>query len=221
MIINTSYFINELAIPNIGANTPIETGNQTRLQRCIDVYEREVLIYGLGRQLYEEFISNIDQNPLSVDYGNLILGANVIWERLLLGYTYTIGSTDYYWNGLRYTIETSANIIYKSLIAYYVYAKYVEQNVSNLTDLGVVAENAKNADLVSPSPKIVYAWREFYKMYGTNEWNYNRLFASPVYELLNVTNTGEVSLFKFLIDNRSDYSTWRFTQLDNKNSFGI
>ena len=223
MIINTRYFVNDIHIPNIGDNTPIETGNQNRAQWFIDVYEREALIFGLGRQLYEEFISNIEQNPLNVNYGNLLAGADVIWERLLNGYTYTIGSRQYYWNGLRYTINNSSNTVYKSLLAYYVYYRYVENNVSNLTDLGVAAENVKNADLVSPAPKMVFAWREFHKMYGVNTENYNRRFSYPIYYPgeLNVYGTGEVSLYKFLRDNRSDYPTWQFTNLENKNSFGL
>lgn len=229
MIINTNFFITaDIAIPLVGSNTPIETGNQNDLQWYIDVYEREVLIKGLGRQLYELFIAEIQQDQNDANYGNLIPGASQRFTDLLDGLTYMDGDENRYWNGLRFTIATSNQTALRSLVAYYIYYRYVNDRVSNLTNLGVVSEMAKNANLTDPTPKMSEAWRNFFRMYQ-GEYHYNdspygnRYYYNGFYvqDYSAYNRTGEVSLWRFLQDNSDIYPEWEFTPCEDVNQFNI
>lgn len=57
-LIDSSYFVGELLIPNTTGNHPAQTVNTTELDRFILLYEREYLIKLLGKTLYDEFIAH-------------------------------------------------------------------------------------------------------------------------------------------------------------------
>lgn len=221
MIINNhNYFTtNDINIPNVGENTPIETGNQNHLQWYIDVYERELLIMALGRQLYQDFITNIVQDPSDPSYGDPIPAADPVWINLLTGTTYTQNSATHYWNGLRYTITLGSRVQHQSLIAHYIYYKYLKDNTTNLTNLGVATENIKNATQTDPTPKMIKAYRTFYNQYGGEHNPYVNPY--PHHPNYTFTNSRQVTLYHFLSHHTQDYPNWQFTHLENQNQFNI
>lgn len=230
MIINTfDFFITtDTKVPNVGTNSDTATGNQSLLQWYIDTYEPEVLIKGLGRDLYELFIANFEVDRTNVEYGNLSGGSPPRFIDLLDGLTYTINGENRYWNGLRFRTDPSTNpqAALRSLLIYYVYYKYLNDNVDSLTDLGVAIEAVKNADIVDPTRLMVFVWREFIKMYGgitdRHVSRYGGHFINGFFvQDFSSDNTGEVSLFQYLNDNKDVYPEWEFTACQNINQFGI
>lgn len=230
MIINTfDFFIRtDTKVPNVGISSPTDTGNQDLLQWYIDTYEPEVLIKGLGRELYDLFVAEFDVDRTSPTYGELLGGAPQRFINLLDGLTYTLNGEDFYWNGLRFRTDPSTNpqAALRSLIVYYVYYRYVNDNVDNLTNLGVAVEDVKNANITDPTRLMVFVWRKFFDLYQRGYYtgrygyrcNYNGF---PVIDYTGYNNTREVSLWKFLNDNRDTYPEWRFTACENINEFGI
>lgn len=58
-IIDSSYFVGEISIPNITGTSPIVTVNLANLNRLISIYEKDYLTRLLGSTLYDEFIADL------------------------------------------------------------------------------------------------------------------------------------------------------------------
>ena len=134
MLIDIDYFKGALQIPNIEKDS---TGFESNY---IDVYEKEILTHLLGNTLYQNMIANYQSGTPSV-------GVDLVEGKT---YTVTINQIDYTvkWNGLINTDEIS-------LISYYVYYNYVQQNYQQLTGLGVGAQNMGNATVIDPNEYVV------------------------------------------------------------------
>lgn len=209
-ITNASYYVGKRHIPNIGSDAIDLIGNDNTFQGYIDTLEREALIDALGRKEYENFISNLDVN------GDLIPGADAKWDRLLNGHTYTIDGETCYWDGLKYEV----GVMKESLLADYVYSRYVEDNQSSMGDVGMTSSKSENGMRVSANQRIVNAWNDFIKVRGGHRCPIDYGYLGPMNLYVDQFNHN-VTLYKFLDDNKTDYPDWKFKHLYYKNSFGI
>ena len=156
-IIDYTYFQQgERYVPNarsIDASEGVGSSAQSVLQGFIEKYERVLLIEALGADLYTTLQGIIDA-------GTLDNVGNEKWKALVDGETYTTVDGDkYVFNGLRGNNKTN------SLIADYVYCKYLKEGEIVYTTTGTVKDISKNAISVSATPKYVTAWNSFIKLY--------------------------------------------------------
>ena len=217
MIIDNTYFVGILHLAQVGVDVSGVGNNNAEIQHYIDTYENELLELALGVRLKEEF-----QSQFITDSPVLMPGADAKWTRLLDGHTYTKDSIDYYWKGLRY-----GDVLFqKSLIANYVYYKYVKDKEVQKTTLGVVKAGSENSSSASAIPTLTRVWNDLYKWYGGGDCVNN--FVSYYYKGVLVNdyfnssnNSKDVSLFQFILDNQSDYDNWYFTPIEDKNQFNL
>lgn len=178
MIIDYTYFRGEITIAQ---KSQLEVRED--LQLLINKYEPVYLKQLMGFALYTAFIAGID--PIS--------GAEQRWIDLLEGVVYEANGRDYEWMGFE-------NNLKESVIANFVYSKYIQKEIEQTTGIGQVRPTAENAVIVSALPKIVRAWNEMvnwqkafihyldqnksvypeWKPYSQNRWFYFGL--SPDYE---------------------------------------
>ncbi len=217
MIITPTYFVKgELFIPN---STSGNAGNNTAIQNdlatTITKYERELLINALGVTLYNDLSGQTFIN------GDIDAGAPQKWKDLVDGKTYTKDSKEFIWDGLK-------GFDGNSLIAYYIYCKYLENDEVTYSTTGMANESVTNAEKVSYTSKYVKAWNQFLTQY-------QRLNSGSPIRLINgFGGVGldyygnvdcRVSLYQFLVDsNEADataYPDFQFRLYEGKNSFGI
>lgn len=216
MIIDTSYFIGEIYLPQVGGSASEFVNNNNSIQWYIDKYECEILYKGLGKQLADEFLSNIEPT------GGLIPSADAKWDRLLNGFSYVKNDITYYWKGL---INVKGS--YKSsLMAYYIYYKYIESGLFQNSTLGIVKAVSENSNSVSANTVLTKSWNDMLDWYGGECYNNSvapqYIKGIAFYDYFNgKDNTKEVSLFTFLTDHSIDYENWFFTPLERINRFDI
>lgn len=58
-IIDYTYFTGEISIPNLTGTGPIVTANLAKVNRLIDLYEKDYLIKLLGEDLYDQFVTDL------------------------------------------------------------------------------------------------------------------------------------------------------------------
>ncbi len=126
------------------------------------------------------------------------------WTDLADGKDYTVDYNDVTynvrWDGLRNTVK-------ESLIAYYVYNRYVRANYQQLTGLGVGAQHMENAEIVSPNQKLIWSNNECARLSSDMQ------LTSP-------------SLFNFLsnavdVDDVPIYTNWLYTPIAEMNMFDV
>lgn len=192
MLHTIDYYKGALQIPNLDKDTTAFENNY------MAVYEKEILIKLLGYPLYKEMIDNYNT---SVDdkWKHLVEGADFI---------VTIGGTDYtmHWNGLINTEKIS-------LISYYVWYNYTQQNYQQLTGLGVGSQTPENATVIHPNEKLVWSWNESRKLAG--------LYDYPMIGQEMTYNSVELTLFNFLVHNTDDYTNWLYSPMLEMNVLGI
>ena len=212
MIIDESYFINDIAIANTSGEAVEASLNSAIVKR-----EKEALISVLGYELYELFIAN----PAVQIYKDILDGKEFSFE--FCGKTVTRK-----WVGL-------ANTEKISLLAYYTYFFYEKDRNEINTGVGFVKPKVENAVQENPRLKFVNAWNQYVFQKGDfdkiNKCS-NRLTGSrrlrpnvssfdkfnlTTYEFLN----DDPSLFNFMLANVSDYPTWEFTPEKNINLFDL
>ena len=194
MLIDIDYFKGALQIPNLGKDSTAFQSNY------MAIYEKEVLVKLLGNTLYQEMIANY------------VSGTPSIWVDLVEGKTYEVeyNSETYQvkWNGL-------INDEKISLIAYYVYFNYIQQNYQQATGLGIVQSNTENGTIVSPNQKLVWANNECARLAGSYPY---RLIGESTYTPIE---TLEESLFYFIANNITDYPNWVYNPIKEINVLGI
>lgn len=202
MFIDSTYFTGEIAIPN--------AANETGLTQAITQYEKEILISLLGYKLYSLLLADLSNGePQTQKYIDLVNGAE---------FTHTFDGVDYTlkWEGLINTGKIS-------LIAYYVYYKYVERNVSSFYGTGVSMANTQEGwSRVSPESKMINAWERMRELYGKWPPEYKQYYPYPILGT-DLSETFDLlpSAYHFLLKNKTDYPDWVFTPLWNLNKFGI
>lgn len=210
-LIDTSYFIRDISIPNIDSAP-------NSVQGYIDMYEKEVLIKLLGYDLYKDFMAGLDEDPIPSKWINLRDGADFSFK--FDGHTVSTR-----WEGL-------INESKRSLIAYYVYYKIRVDSVVNTSGIGDVVANAENSKKVSDVPNLVNAWNKMVKLYGYVQDRTRRLvgyeYAYPhAYQTFDrdsdtyLTYNDEPSAYNFLNAYRSVYSNWVFEPIKYMNSWDL
>lgn len=218
MYIDNTYFSGELSVPNSQSypNSNLD-GNKVSLSQFIDEYEVELMTYALGYDLYDEFANSFESN------GELKLAADQKWIDFVNGKEYTLDGKKYRWKGLRYMEGISK----KSLIADYIYCKYLEDYQSSFAGVGMQTESAKNATKISPIPKIVNVWNSFLNKYqGSQGGEYPKMVSTTYGSSVGIDwmhgrSPGALSMYQYLLDNESDFPNLEFGFFRAKNSFGL
>ena len=206
MFIDNTYFVGEIEIPN--KSGPIS--NATAITQAINQYEKEILISLLGYKLYSLLMADLgeDGKPQTQPFIDLINGAE--FEHTFAGQTMTLK-----WNGL-------VNAEKQSLIAYYVYYKYVEREVTHMSGIGNILPGSEKGGRVSSVNKMVNAWdrmRELYGKFSPELRRYYERFNS--HSGLYYIHDDQPSAYNFLFANKESYPDWRFTPIWGINAFGI
>jgi len=192
--IDSTYFVGEISIPN--------AANEVALTQAIGQYEKEILIALLGYPLYKLLIADCTGEggiPETQIYIDLVDGAEFTHE--VNGEEITLK-----WEGLK-------NSALQSLIAYYVFYKYVKRDVTRLYGTGVSIASVKEGwERASPADKLCNAWESMRDLYGRIPVDYKRFFKYPIKgsNLPGVFNY-DPSAYNFLFANKDDYPDWRFT----------
>jgi len=202
--IDSTYFVGEINIP--------QASSDTALAQAIIQYEKEILIQLLGYKLYSLMIVACPLGVPSGVYVDLVEGAE---------FTHSFGGVDYTlkWEGLK-------NTELQSLIAYYVFFKFVERDITRLYGTGIsmaVPSTAdKGWDRVSAVNKLCAVWERMRQLYGKIPPEYKDIYRRPVIgtNLPSVFDI-EPSAYNFLFANKTDYPDWIFTPQWNINAFGI
>lgn len=224
MIIDQSYFTGDIFVPNTGANTSAVVSKNRRFDWYIAQYEPEILIKGLGINLYGELLSNIQTDPLSPEYGQVLPTADQKWSDLVDGTDYG----DKVWRGLRMEVVQGDEVKKMSLIAYYVFYKYWQKEFLQRSTTGVMKADMENGEAKGPSFTMEDAWRSLYEWYGKGikctctPWVFQYWWSIPGYfDKADTYKKTYVDLYTFLHDNRDTYPGWTFTVIENRNRFGL
>jgi hypothetical protein len=202
--VDVDYFNGDVEIPNLDKLPDFQ-------ETYIDRYQKEIQQQTLGIILYDLYISGINEGTIPEKWDNLLNGKS---------YTVTDGSQSIgvKWNGF-------INIENVSLISYYTYAKYVEQNNTQLTRLGNSKAIQENAVSESPRVKLVRAYNNCELLVGNypikSDNQFNILYPSDINEsYLDITAP---SLFNFLYFHKDDYPEWvfQFPDIYSRNRFDL
>lgn len=205
MIINHTYFqLPPLEIPNAIQGISIRTGSETpdnikRLNAVIDRVEHDLLINALGYEQYTELQSQFTDNGDWID------------EPLQKWVDLVDGKGE--WKGLRYTLGTNK----VSLIAYYVYYKFLSQSVSYFTTTGLVTNRGENGQRMMPEGEMCDMWNAFVYMY---QGGYDYRFKYLNWCVCDVLPY-DYSLLRFLTSNSDVYNTSFFRCYELKNMWSI
>ena len=194
MIIDSTYFIREITIPNLD-----KAGNSSTLDTDIVFYEKEILMDALGYQLYSEFITAIEGTPAQ-KWIDLRDGAEFSFE--YSGVTITRK-----WAGLKNSDKIS-------LLAYYTYAMYLRKMHQQLTSIGTVVSQSENSMVVNGSDKFINAWNRFIEQYGEVPDGFD-----PYNESHYIHFDDKPTLYNFLL--AGDYDNWIYTRREGLNAFGF
>jgi hypothetical protein len=137
-VIDSTYFYNLIHIPSLG-----NTVNAASFADYLTQYEKESIERLLGYELAKEVLAYTTGTGRISDIVN--------------GKEFTVNSRLYKWIGLKNTEK-------KSIIANYVYYKYMEDNASQNFVVGNSIPQAENSERVNPVSKMVLAYNNMLKM---------------------------------------------------------
>jgi hypothetical protein len=224
-LIDSTYFEYWNLIPNTNEPDPNNRSSED-LDLIIESVEKEVLSYAFGFKMWNDFKTYILVNGFDTNapqnYKDIVFGKE---------YTKNVGSEtkDCLWAGL---LEENPK---SSLLADIIYYTYKTNNATQTTQFGESKVDTKVGNKASITPKVTKAYNSFvtkfnggiksfpngYTMEGNPYWFVNGgVDYYGVYD-----NWGEVSLMRFLLDNKEDYPLLntdisRFG-LSIKNEFGL
>ena len=223
MIITRSYFKGEIAISNAEDKAPNSNllGNGLSLDQFIARYERDIMTRILGYDLYKLFSDQFDKS-LSTGLWTLKDSADAKWNELLNGKEYILNGVNVKWEGLVFKDGTVNNGIDQSLIAYYVYTKFIEATEFTHSGVGMQSELSKNSVRVDARSKIADAFNSFYGLAIGNSSYYNNYQYFDSY----FNNSGYKSLYDFIGDmnglDSATYPNWcPTTQFKLENRYGL
>ncbi len=205
-IIDESYFIRELVIPN---TSEVDVGDtQNPFSNWIDTEARLMLQGALGFELFKDFDADVDA---AGDY----TGSQQRWLDLVDGAEYTFDGVLFNFPGLKFTQGT----VPRSMMAYYVWAKWFTYHVSQVGGMGEQTGQSANSSIANGAARQSKAWNNFVTLYNgdTNIWQ----IVSGISFDRDVQNTHFVSLLKFLLHNESDYPDAALIVEEFKNRFSI
>lgn len=137
--IDKSYFV---------ADIMLVKGDYDNIESYITRFEKDVLTYLLGYELYAALVDGAANEP----YKSLLNGE--VYEISQNGKTKKVK-----WAGLK-------NTDLSSLIAYYVYCEYLRNKVVSIQQVGAVLSKQENSSIASILGKIFSAWTRFEELYG-------------------------------------------------------
>jgi len=199
-ILTSDYFKSgELFIPNSVAHPstdPDAPSDVDKLNLFIERYEKILLVDALGIEQYNTLKENQDDTTGK-------------WFELINGKEYD----NKVWAGLR------------PVIASFVFCKYLENDKSYYTGVGMERSKAENSINVNPTEKIVEIWNSFVEMYQ-GSFNCDYRFLEPIFyfegwDLGNYRNKTYASLADFLKAFPDEYSSEYFKGYHFKNRFGL
>jgi hypothetical protein len=211
MIINAQYFQtkelyipNSVAQPSIGSVSPSAV---TQLNEEIESIEQSLLLDILGYEQLQELNAQFEPN------GDWIANPVQKWVDLV------DGKDD--WKGLRYTIGTKKI----SLIAYYVFFYYLGMDFQTYSTTGMQIPMAENSQTNNPSVKQVSVWNKFIRMYvGRGMYDNGDVSSNWNGDYISFGDTmigNEVTLYRYLTNNRDIYDVTFFTNKTPLNYFGL
>lgn len=196
MIIDSTYFIREIKLPNLN-----QSASLSELNSYIEKYEAEILKDLLGYQLYSDFITAIAEDEPDQKWVDLRDGAEFSFD--FGGKTITRK-----WNGLKNSDKVS-------LIAYYVWFFYHRKFMQRITETGIATSQSENSVGVSSVLLASHNWNMFLELYGEVPYWFDPYYST--YEHY----TDKPSAYNFLLANSDDYDNWIFTKRENVNAFGF
>jgi len=108
-----------------------------------EVWEKEFLYTIMGRSLTDAF------------YAGILAATEQRWTDLQDGVAYSAYDKGYEWLGM------------KKMFIPYIYFKWVEFTIDNLSGSGVVTPKAENGEIASPRRRLVGAWNDFERKCGS------------------------------------------------------
>lgn len=210
---STYYEKLNLFIPNnnnLNADIQGVPNNISRIDAAISKYERELLIGVFGIGLYNQLNTALDDLP----------SADIKWQNLVNGIDYTKEGVVYRFDGLRGYEKDS-------LVANYVFCKYMEVDESYYSTTGVTKSKAANANNFNPTRKYLDSWYSFLEKYQNGDTSgVNVLydtFGNPIgVDYFGSGNdSGLVTLETYLNDHKEDFDGYVFKRYTSANSLGI
>lgn len=191
------------------AGTPVV---KSALDETIVKYEREfVLGFFNNITLYNELNTALDDLP----------SADIKWQNLVNGTEYVKDSVTYRFDGLR-------GFEKDSMVAFYVFCKYMENDESYYSTTGVVKSNAQNADSFSPTRKYLDAWYILLDKYQNETAHDEHTYIYDSYGCvvgIDYYKGGNdrklVTLETYLKDHEADFEGYEFKRYTGSNSLGI
>lgn len=220
MITDASFYKGSIAISNAEELAPNPNlGNRSLLERAISQYERDVLVRLFGYDLFKLFEAQFDVNSATGVW--TIKGtADAKWGELLNGKEYTNSGLDVTWRGLIFTDGGTDNPADQSLLAYYVYTKYLDEDGFSHSGTGMQSEEPKNSVRVNSRSKWVEAWNDFYEI---AIGNYTTYTYEHHHHYHNMYPIGLRSLYEFLTDmnalDSTTYPNWNGELFELKNRY--
>lgn len=162
MIAPISCYKGNIEIPSIDpTNTPnaSRVGKSTKLNDFIDEYEMDALSQSLGFALNDDFQSNLEVVSGQINQ-TIKADADQKWKELFNGKTYQLNGKPAKWRGLIFK-EGGRDF---SLLAYYVFKNFFENDMTHYGGIGLQIEEAKNAERAYYAPKFVNAHQRFYEL---------------------------------------------------------
>jgi len=201
--IDTSYFSGNIDIPFENKDT------SSFNSKYIVPLEEYILVKILGRKLYDEFITGI--NEATPDQKWIDLRDGVLFDIEHNGNEYPIK-----WNGL---INTEK----KSLISYYIYIEWLKGNYTQLLGTGIAISDKKNAKTVDVREKYLFAENQAVNLIGEYPIAKTELNKIVLPDDMDVDyiKIFEPTLLNFLYHNKDDYTSWVFSPLKKSNYWDI
>jgi len=198
-IVTPKYFKNEIYLPHAKSSITDDVLEvESSLMDFIAEYEEECLVKVLGYQLGWELMSHLDDS----EPNGLKTTAPAKWDWLLNGYIYTpirnrTISREVQWKGLRFQSSQTSGYD-RSLIAQYIYYFYESNAYITRSDVGHQIETSKNADRVTPTQKVVKAWRKFIEMASGSEFNNPDVYRDSFGRVVGVDYFGNISTNNYI-----------------------
>ncbi len=119
----------------------------------VDEHEETILKELMGVQLYDAFISGLDE-----DY------PEERWINLRDGLDYLVGEKTYHWVGV------------KKMLRPYIVAEWLSDNWDTFSGVGIVQGKAENAKVRNPGKRIAKRWNEFAGYVGNSRSKKDTLY---------------------------------------------
>lgn len=209
---NTYYQSGKKFIPNTSdQDAGYGVASKDTLNDIIIDTERQLLIDCLNVTLYNELTIALDNLP----------SADQKWRDLVEGKSYTKDGDTFYWEGLR-------GFNKNSLVAYYVFCAYMQNDDSYYSTTGVKKVEANGSVNSGTTKKYVNAFNEFVAKYQDKYREdevsyfvdcYGAVVGVDYYNQQNKSQN--VSLEKFLKDHPDDFPDIAFRRYEMLNTWGI